>query len=206
MAATGQENARSEEIQEIWNLFKEAGQRLKETEEMLAESVKETDRRFKETDRQFKETNRGFRATKMLVDNLTGKWGKFVEGMVAPAAIRMFRDRGLNIQRTYQRVEACKDDEKMEIDILCVNDKDILAIEVKSTLSVEDVRDHIERLKKFKHFFPEHEDKNVMGAVAGIVMDGNSDKFAYKQGLFVIGQTGETVRILNDEKFKPKAW
>ena len=60
--------------------------------------------------------------------------------------------------------------------------------------------------KKFKHFFPEHEDKNVMGAVAGIVMDGNSDKFAYKQGLFVIGQTGETVRILNDEKFKPKAW
>ena len=43
-----------------------------------------------------------------------------------------------------------------------------------------------------------------MGAVAGIVIDEGTDKYAYRQGLFVIGQTGEMVRILNDEKFKPK--
>ena len=32
------------------------------------------------------------------------------------------------------------------------------------------------------------------------------DRFAYRQGLFVIGQTGETVKILNDKTFKPKIW
>ena len=33
-----------------------------------------------------------------------------------------------------------------------------------------------------------------------------ADKFAYRQGLFVIGQTGETVKILNDKTFKPRIW
>jgi hypothetical protein len=30
--------------------------------------------------------------------------------------------------------------------VLCINDEDVLAIEVKSTLSVDDVNEHIERL------------------------------------------------------------
>jgi len=140
------------------------------------------------------------------VNDLTGKWGKFVEGLVAPGAIRMFRKRGVNIERTSQRVIAHKGGEEMEIDVLCVNDEDVLAIEVKSTLSVDDVNEHIQRLSNFKRFFPEYKEKTVLGAVAGIVFNGNSDKFAYKQGLFVIGQTGDTVHILNDEQFKPKAW
>ena len=48
--------------------------------------------------------------------------------------------------------------------------------------------------------------KKVIGAVAGIVIDESADKYAYRKGLFVIGQTGETVKILNDEKFEPKVW
>ena len=38
---------------------------------------------------------------------------------------------------------------------------------------------------------------------SGIVIE-EANKFAYRQGLFVIGQTGETVKILNDKTFKPK--
>ncbi len=174
MATTDQERSHSDEIREIWKLFRE------------------TDRRFKETEK--------------MVNDLTGKWGKFVEGLVAPGAIRMFRERGVNIERTSQRVTSHKGGEEMEIDVLCINEEDVLAIEVKSTLSVDDVNEHIERLNNFKRFFPEYKDKNVLGAVAGIVFNGNSDKFAYKQGLFVIGQTGDTVHILNDEQFKPRAW
>jgi len=36
------------------------------------------------------------------------------------------------------------------------------------------------------------------------VIDGGADKFAYRQGLFVIAQKGENVKILNDKKFIPK--
>ena len=60
------------------------------------------------------------------------------------------------------------------------------------------MRDHSERLEKFKLFFPEYADRKVIGAVAGIIVDEGADKFAYKRGLFVIEQSGETVEITND--------
>ena len=68
------------------------------------------------------------------------------------------------------------------------------------------MREHTERLKMFKQFFPEYADKKVVGAVAGIVIDEGVDKFAYREGLFLIGQSGESVKIINDKKFKPKIW
>jgi hypothetical protein len=61
-------------------------------------------------------------------------------------------------------------------------------------------------LKQFKPFFPEYADRKVIGAVAGIVIDEDADQFAYRQGLFVIAQSGEAVKILNDEQFRPKHW
>ena len=70
----------------------------------------------------------------------------------------------------------------------------------------DDVNDHINRLSKFKYFFPEYAQRKLVGAVGGIVIEENSDKYAYRQGLFVIAESGETVRILNDDKFKPKFW
>ncbi len=42
--------------------------------------------------------------------------------------------------------------------------------------------------------------------MAGIVIDEAADKYAYRKGLFVIAQAGENIKILNDEKFKPKEW
>ena len=92
------------------------------------------------------------------------------------------------------------------MDILAVDSEYAVLIEAKSTLGVNDVRDHIDRLKKFKTFFPEYADRKVIGAVAGIVIDEEADKFAYRQGFFVIAQSGEIVKILNDEKFRPKQW
>jgi len=68
------------------------------------------------------------------------------------------------------------------------------------------VRDHLERLGLFRHFFPEYEDRKAIGAVAGIVMEENVGRFAYRQGLFVIAQSGDAVKILNDESFRPKTW
>jgi hypothetical protein len=37
-------------------------------------------------------------------------------------------------------------------------------------------------------------------------IDSGVDRFAYKRGLFVIGQNGDNVRLLNDKKFKPRSF
>lgn len=79
-------------------------------------------------------------------------------------------------------------------------------IEVKSTLSVDDVNEHLQSLSEFKFFFPEYADRKVVGAVAGIVIDKGAGGCAYQSGLFVVGHSGETVKILNDEKFVPRTW
>jgi len=171
----------SKEIQEVWALFRETSEQMRETDKRID--------RLTET-----------------VNALTGKWGKFVEGLVAPGAVRMFRERGIEVNEYHTRSKAQRNGEEMEIDVLVVNDEYAIAISVKSTLKVEDVNNHIEALSRFGEFFIHLADKQLIGAVAGIVIEEEADKYAYRKGLFVITQTGETVKILNDEKFKPKLW
>jgi predicted AAA+ superfamily ATPase len=154
---------------------------------------------MQQTDRQIQETDK-------KVNALTGKWSKFVEGLVVPAAERLFRERGILVDKVSQRVRARENGEGMEIDVLAVDGEHAVLIEVKSTLGIDDVREHIDRLGKFKRFFPEYDDRKVVGAVAGIVIDEGVDRFAYKNGLFVIAQSGDPVQMLNDSKFVPKEW
>jgi len=168
-------------IQEIWRLFKE------------------TDKRFKETDEEIKKTNKAVYA-------LTGKWSRFVEGLIASAVERIFKERGIEVNTIYQRVRRRKNGEEMEVDILAIDGEYAVLIEAKSTLKIDDIKEHLERLEKFKTFFPEYRDLKAIGAVGGIVIEEVSDKYAYRNGLFVIGESGDAAVILNDRNFQPKMW
>jgi len=169
------------------------------TQQELERAIQEVWALFKETDKKIAEVSR-------TVAALTGKRGRFVKGLIAPGTISMFKERRIEVEKIYQRVKAHKDGKEIEIDILAINKEYAVLIEAKSTLGIEDVNEHIERLKAFKKFFPEYSDRKVIGAVGGIVIEEGADRFAYRQGLFVIGQTGETVKILNDKTFKPRIW
>ena len=169
------------------------------TQQQLEKSIQEVWALFKETDKKIDKLTENINA-------LTGKWGKFVEGLVAPGAVRMFQEREIDVKWTSTRNKVRRNGEEMEIDVLLENDEYVVAIEVKSTLSVEDVNEYLETLKRFKEFFPRFKEHKILGAVAGIVIEERADKYAYRKGLFVITQTGETVKILNDMKFIPKIW
>jgi len=172
--------------------------------ERVWKMFQETDRKFQETDRKFQETDRKFQETDKRIGEITGKWGRFVEGMVVPGMIAMFEKRGILIERLFQRVKVRKAARGTEIDILGISGEYAVPVEVKSTLGPDDVKEYIEKLKEFRSFFPEYADRKVVGAVAGIVMESGADRFAYRQGLFVIAQKGENVTILNDSRFIPK--
>jgi hypothetical protein len=93
-----------------------------------------------------------------------------------------------------------------EIDLLVTNDQHCVAVEVKSFLSIDDVKEHLERLEKFKMLFPRYSDAILYGAVAGAVIPEDVAKYAYRQGFFVLGQKGENMEILNDATFEPKIY
>jgi hypothetical protein len=190
-------------FQETERLFREQTQ---ETERLFREQAQEADQRRKETEQQFKETDRRIREVNKQIGNLGGKWGRFVENMVAPACETLFVNRGIPVHQVSQRVKKRLEGKTLEIDVLVTNKHHVLVVEVKSSLGVEDVKELIEDLRQFRQFFPEYNQKQLYGAVAGIEIEEGADKYAYRQGLFVLAQAGEAVAILNDIDFQAKGW
>jgi hypothetical protein len=125
---------------------------------------------------------------------------------VHPAAVRLFQERGIDVHEVHRNVISNRDGEGIEVDLLVVNNTDIIAIECKSTLGIDDVNDHLERLGKLKRLLPAYSNKQVMGAVTAMIIPENVAQYAYRQGLYVIGQTGNQLVVRNDLKFKAKFW
>ena len=185
--------------EEVWQLLGE-----------LIEAQKETERRFQEGERRFAETERLLKEQNKKTDEQIGKLGnrlgEFVEWQIRPAAVRLFRERGIEVHEFHPEVSVQRGDDGIEIDLLVVNDTDAILIEVKSKLTQPDVDEHIERLGKFKQFMPRFADTKALGAVGGMVVPKDVARYAYRKGLFVLAQSGENVIILNDDKFKPRVW
>lgn len=64
---------------------------------------------------------------------LRGQFGEiwFVEGLIALGAVALFRQRGIEVDRIFQRVSARKNREGIEIDILTVDQEYVVLIEAK---------------------------------------------------------------------------
>ena len=211
-------------LEDFYKIFQESDRQREETERILRESFQrsqeeadrraaeadrraaEADRRAAEADRTMEELKKFVANTSREVGNLTSRWGQFVENLVEPGVVRLFQARGIAVKETHPRIKAKRSTVAMEIDILAVDDNVAVAVEVKSRLSTTDVDEFREKLGKFKQAFPAYKNYNIHGAVAGIEIDEGMDRYAYRQGLFVIKQSGETVEIANDEAFKPKRW
>jgi len=178
----------------------EADRRTAEFDRHAAEAKAEADRNMASLERTVERTSKA-------VDGLTTRWGRFVEELVRPAVVRMFRDRGILITRSMERVRSpLSSRTPMEIDILGVNGMKVVAVECKSRLSKDDVDEMCDRLAKFKQAFPEYAQYALYGAVAGIEINDGVDVYAYRQGLFVIRSSGDSVEIANDDKFQPVDW
>ena len=207
-------------LDEVWALFREVAEAQKQTsqdidrvshtvEELgqevgrVSHTVEELGQKLEQVSQENQRVNR--QLSKQLGE-LGGKWGLFVENMVAPACENLFVSRGIPVHEVSQRTKRRRQGETLEMDVLVTNAGHVLVVEVKSTLGVEDIRDFVVDLGHFKTFFPEHRDKVVYGAVAGIVIDDGADRYAYRQGLFVLAQSGESIAILNGTSFQPKAW
>ena len=154
----------------------------------------------------FRETDRNLQEAARVVSNLGGQWGLFLAYQVAPACERVFSERGIPVQMVSQRVKKRRGGDTLEIDVLVVNAGHVVVVEVKASLGVADVREFLDELGQFRDFFPEYADWQVHGAVAGMRIEDGADRYAYRQGLFVLAQTGDTVKILNDANFQPKIW
>ena len=207
--------------------FEDAWKMLQETSRLLKEQSQETNRRFQENERRAqeaerraqeaerraqenesrsRETDRRLRELDKQIGRLGNRLGDFVQEMVAPSVVQLFAERGLQVRQLARNVQAKSNGQAMQIDLMVMDDDVAILVEVKSALSVDDVNEHLQRLAGFKTVFPRYADARVMGAVAAMVIPDNVASYAYHQGLFVLGQRGETMQILNDAQFQPRTW
>lgn len=188
-------------FQDVKDLFVQTDRKFQDTERLLKESSHESDKRFQKTDKLIKEL-------RTSIGQLGGRLGEFVEEMVKPAAVRLFHERGLEVRQVFRNVTRYDDQGQflMEVDLLVVDSDTAVAIECKSNCSLDDVTDHLDRLARFKKYFPQYAAVHLYGAVAAMVMPDDVARFAYRKGLYVLAQSGETVVIRNDEKFQPREW
>ncbi len=186
--------------QEVWQLLGELVEAQKETRRILEQQAQEAEkmrqeaeksrqeaekdrqevkRRFAETERLLKEQNR---KTDEQIGKLGNRLGEFVEWQIRPSAVRLFKERGIEVHEFHPEISIERGDEGLEIDLLVVNDTDAILIEVKSKLKQKDVDEHIERLGKFKQFMPRFGDVKALGAVGGMVVPKEVARYAYRKG------------------------
>jgi hypothetical protein len=83
-----------------------------------------------------------------------------------------------------------------------------MPVEIKSTLTAEDVDDHIERIGKVREELDKRGDRRkLVGAVAGMVVAGKVREYAQRKGLYVLVQSGDSVTVAEASgAFKVREW
>lgn len=161
--------------------MQETDRRMQETDQLIKETgkiVKETSQQMKETDRKFKELSKQFSSTT----------GHIIEGLMEPAAIRLFQEKGYNVNRcwkNFKRYEKASG-RRLEVDLLLLDDDIAIIVEVKTNCTRRDIDHFISQMAFFKEVCPEYADKTILLAVATINYDRDAKQHALQEGLLAI--------------------
>ncbi|MDR0327869.1 MAG: hypothetical protein LBI05_06195 [Planctomycetaceae bacterium] len=178
------------------------------TYETILETIQRIALKQEETAEQMKETDRQMKRTDKKISELGNRIGQIVENMVGGNIVSQFQNYGYNVTVISRNIEfginGTAPDGEIDVQL---DDGDVaILIEVKTKLTVDDVRHHLETMEKYRKCKGDNQ-KRYIGAVASTVVDDNVVKFAQKNGMYVIVQSGYAVEILvPPEGFKAKEW
>ena len=196
----------------------------------LLESVRENGRRIDERDERFRkeqaereakwqaemkaanerldkisaDTNK---AIKDMKNVFTTQWGRLVEALCKPAAYKLFKKEGIQIDRVYEGVHKVKVDgqDAMEIDVALCDTSVAVIVEVKTRCRKHDIDYFLSQMKHCKEWYPDFADKELRVAVAAIKYDDGADTYAQGCGLYVLKLSGEDTFTMTSPK-KPKTF
>lgn len=193
-------------FQEEMRLWREESERA--AERRSAEMKEAETKRIAEMKEAEAKSEREMQALRTELGKLGNRLGDFVQEMVKPAAVRLFQQRGLPVHRVMSNMKYLNDDRQsiLEVDLFVINGTVGILIECKSNASIDDVNEHLERLEKFRVYFSEYHAITLHAAIAAMVMPDEVARYAYKKGMFVMVQNGDSIDIKNDDKFMPKTW
>ena len=178
----------------------------RQAEVRAVEVARQAEMRAAELEKSSKLTDEKIREVSKQLGKLGNRLGDWVESMVRPACVKMFRERGIEVHQVAPNTYVERGGEAMEIDLLVVNDGTAVLVECKSQVTPADIADHVERMGKVKRLMPQFANYTIFGAIAGMSMTPPVRLNAERQGFYVIMPNGENVMIANAPEFVAKAW
>jgi len=197
-----------EETEERWSKWqKEEAERRKEADERwqqeLAEMRKEAEERWKEIEIETKKTQK-------IVSDLGNSIGELVEILIAAHLWEKFPEYDLKMAYRRLPIYNEKKEAKTEIDILLVDSKWAMIVEVKRNLDdINDIDHHLKRMDIILQYPPAliPPQAKILGAMAAGVVTPEAAAYAHECGFFVLELSGETVvRIPSPPGFVPKVF
>jgi len=184
-------------LQEIAKMQKENERKMKESSERLDREIKETERIVKRNGKQMGELHRRF--------------GQLAEHLVAPGITKRFNELGYHFNLVATKGVKLYDEHakiKAEIDLYLENTETSIVVEIKSMPVIKDIEHHEKRLELFREQMNiiNKGDRKILGAIAGAIFDDDVKKDVIEAGMFVIEQSGDTMKIDVPEGFIPREW
>ena len=216
-AIKASEDARREgekSLREAQIKTEEAQQRTEEArlkgEKALRESHLQTQKEVRELNESLKEAN----------GNFNNKWGHFLENLLEDDLVKLLNGQNIKVEEILPRFTVKKSGAVVaEYDLVAVNGKEVVVVEVKTTLEKDHVGNFLKKLADFKNRVSAYKDKTVYGAVAYMGLKDpkedkskefkqykNASEMAQEKGLFLIQSPGgakDVSKIVNREGFKP---
>jgi flagellar biosynthesis GTPase FlhF len=135
------------------------------------------------------------------------KLGTVVEDIVAPSIPRVVADVfGLEenpLDRFAIREVRVANGERREFDAVAAWPGHFLINETKSKLRPEDVPLFVEMLRGARRFFPEYQDRKLVGALATLNLEPSLVRYIERQGIIVMALGDDLMEAKNSPGFRP---
>jgi hypothetical protein len=135
--------------------------------------------------------------------------GRMTEAIFLPKLYKKFDELGFRFNTQANHKKYYENDRCIaEADSILENGEYIMLVEIKTKLSIDDVNDHLERIKIIRKYMDTHGDnRKIVGAAAGGYIAENVMNYTQNKGLYVIVQTGESVAVADmPQNFKAREW
>jgi hypothetical protein len=160
---------------------------------------------FKNEMREFKNEMRWeIKQLNRRIGEVSNKMGTLAEDMVAPNMPRVAKELfGCEKPDFWGvRIKKRKGAENREYDVIVVCADYVLINETKTKLKTGHVDEMIEMLKEFRTFFPEYENKKLVGILASLYVDESIIQYASKKGILIMCMGDETMEVVNGKDVK----
>jgi hypothetical protein len=191
-------------FEKVWAMFQETREQMKETDKQF----KEIGEYIKENSKELSRIEKLVKKNSELYGGLSNNFGAMAENMVGPSIAKRFNEIRFHFNLVANKGSEITDENGKtiaQVDILLENGETVIAVEVKAKPAIKDIAHHIKQLKivREKWLSIKNERKRVLGAIAGAIFDKTVKDAVRDAGLFVIVQSGDTMKIEMTEGWTP---